>query len=179
MRRSKKIFASIIALIFGGLIGVYGYFVTTTLVSFELLLMCSQGKENLIPKYACQNYLFNFGGSPSEIQAINRGIGVMWAVTAEDIHDKTQLLQYLIKKGVDINALDERSGVAALHAVVIENDLDAVELLLKNGARLDVKDKNTGKTPLDFALERRGKPDQPDRTLIINRLKNPSKSQKI
>ena len=174
--RAKKTIVGAAALIFFSLAGIYGYFVFSTLTNFEFLLICSQGKESLIPKSACQAYLFRFGGSPKDIAQINRGIGTMWALSAEDKDDRIALFQFLLKKGININGLDERSGVSALHATVIDNDPEAVELLLTNGADPTIKDKNGGKTPLDFALDRQGKPGQPDRTLVIDRLRRASTS---
>lgn len=151
-------------------IGVYGYFVAGTIRNFEFLLMCSQGTERLIPKRFCQFYLFHFAGSPNEIRDLNRGIGVAWALEAEQTDDKIKLLDFLLRKGARIDALDERSGLSALHAMVLYNDLEGVELLLENGANPGVRDAKSGKTPLDLARERQGKPGEPDRTKIIRRL---------
>lgn len=151
---------------------VYGYFVANSLKDFELLLMCSQGRDKLIPKSLCQAYLFNFRGNPNEIADLNRGIGIVWALSATNSDDKNSLFKFLLKKGVDINSLDERSGVSALHAMVLENDLQAVALLLKNGANPSIQEVNHGKTPLQFALDRIGKPNEPDRSAIISFLEN-------
>lgn len=162
---------SSVAIFFCAVAGIYSYFVASTFGNLDFLLLCSQGKEALIPKRACQAYLFRFGGSPSEISDINRGAGVLWALSAESTDDKIKLLRFLLQKGVNIDALDERSGVSALHAMVIENDVEGVDLLLKNGANPVVRDRMSGKTPLEFALARQGKPGEPDQMPIINRLK--------
>ncbi len=82
------------------------------------------------------------------------------------------MVSFLLENGVDINTIDQRSGITALHTAVLENDLPAVRLLLENGADPSVKDRSRGKTPLEFALELKDKPTQPDRAAIIRALQN-------
>jgi hypothetical protein len=168
----KKTIVYFFALILCVLIYIYSYFVVGTFRNFEFLLMCSQGRESLIPKRICQIYLFNFAGTPDEISDINRGIGIVWALSANDHDDQIKLFNFLLKKGVDINAIDERSGLGALHVMVVENNFNAVGLLLSNGANPGLKSKKYPKNPLELALERQGQPDQPNRERIINMLKN-------
>lgn len=56
-----------------------------------------------------------------------------------------------LTKGVDINAPDERMKKwTALHAAAISGKPGEAALLLKLGARIDVRDAD-GKTPLDLA----------------------------
>lgn len=172
MTRAKKIIYWLIFLVFLGVAGSWSYVVARTIADFESLLLCSQGKDELIPKSLCQAYLFNFRGKPEEIAALNRGVGIGWVIRAEHETDRLKLVIFLIDKGVDINAIDPRSGITALHTAVIENDLPAVKLLLENGADRSVKDRSRGKTPLEFALELKEKPKQPDRTAIIRALQN-------
>jgi len=176
MTRSKKIVSGLIFLVLLGVASSWGYVVVRTLSDFESLLLCSQGKDELIPKSLCQGYLFNFGGRPEDIAALNAGVGIGWAIRAEDEADRTKLVSFLLEKGVNIDAIDQRSGITALHTAVIENDLPAVKLLLKNEANPSVKDRSRGKTPLEFALELKGKPTQPDRAAIILALQNEAES---
>lgn len=148
----------------------WSYVLTTTVADFELLLLCSQGKEEWIPKSACQRYLFAFRGSPDEIARLNQGVGIRWATDAQDREDQIKLSTFLLEKGVDINAIDQHSGISALHAAALENNLPAVESLLRNGANPAVKDRVAGKTPLEMARELSNKPNQPNRTEIIKLL---------
>lgn len=172
MTRLKKVVSGLIFLVLLGVVSSWGYVVVGTLSNFELLLLCSQGKDEVTPKSLCQSYLFNFGGRPEDIAALNEGIGVGWVIRAEDEADRTKLVSFLLEKGVNIDAIDQRSGITALHTAVIENDLPAVKLLLKNGANPSVKDRSRGKTPLEFAFELKGKSTQPDRAAIILALQN-------
>ena len=176
MIRLKKTVLWLVTLIFLSIAGSWSYIVATTIADFELLLLCSQGKDELIPKSLCQSYLFNFGGKPNEIAALNQGIGIGWVIRAENEGDRRKLVSFLLNKGVDINAVDQRSGITALHTAVLENDLPAAELLLENNANPSVKDRSHGKTPLEFALELNSKPNQPDRTAIIKLLESTPKN---
>ena len=153
--------------------GIWGYAVTSVVTDFRNLLVCSHGAIPIIPKALCQSYLFNFGGKPDDIADLNRDSGVEWAINAKDETDRKKLLSFLIKKGVDINAID-RSGLSSLHAATLMNDLPKVELLLNNGASPLVKDQNSGMNSLELALDRQGKPGEPDRSAIIRLLKTAS-----
>lgn len=176
MTRLKKATFWLLVALFLSIASSLVYVSTKTIADFSSLLLCSQGKDELIPKSLCQSYLFNFGGKPEDIAELNQGIGVGWVIRAENEEDRRKLVTFLLKKGVDINAVDQRSGITALHTAVLENDLPAVELLLSSGANLLVKDRGSGKTPLEFAIELKEKPNQPDRTAIIKLLENAPKS---
>lgn len=173
----KKIAFWPMALVFLGIVSTWGYVVKRTVTDFEALLLCSEGNDELIPKSLCQGYLFNFGGKPEEIAALNQGVGVGWVMRAKDEGDRKKLVSFLLKKGVDIDAIDQRSGITALHTAVLENDLPAVELLLSKGANPSIKDRSHGKTPLEFAVDLKNKPNEPDRTAIIRLLENVPKSK--
>ncbi len=60
----------------------------------------------------------------------------------------TSIIQYLIVRGVDVNASNE-NGSTALHIAVYNNDFEAINLLLDSGANLKIQDKN-GLKPLDY-----------------------------
>lgn len=158
------------ALVFSSILGLWVYLATTTMANFEFLLLCSQGKDELVPKSLCQTYLLNFRGTPEEIATINQGAGIRWGTDAKTIDDREKLVKFLLKKGVDINAIDRRSGLSALHAAVLENNIAVVNILLRNGANPAVKDRTYGKTPLEFALELQNRPNQPDRAAVIKLL---------
>lgn len=151
----------------------WSYVLTTTIADFELLLLCSQGKEEWIPKSVCQHYLFAFRGSPDEVAHLNQGVGIRWATDAEKTEDQMKLMNFLLEKGVDIDAIDRRSEISALHAAVLENNPPVVELLLRNGASQSVRDRVSGRTPLEMARDLSSKPNQPDRAEIIKLLQSP------
>lgn len=171
----KKISIWLAAILLLGAASAWGYIAIKTVTDFESLLLCSEGNDELVPKSICQSYLFNFGANPEAIAKLNQGVGVGWVMRAEDDRDRRKLVRFLLQKGVDINAIDQRSGITALHTAVLENNLAAVELLLSNGANPSIEDRERGKTPLELALELKNRPAQPDRTAIIRLLKDSPK----
>jgi len=65
-------------------------------------------------------------------------------------------MSLLLNQGIDINATDDRNNTA-LHWAVGQMRLEAVKLLVENGADKSLKD-NFGRTPLDAALARLNQP---------------------
>lgn len=171
----KKTSLWLVAILLLGAASAWAYIAIKTVTDFESLLLCSEGNDELIPKFVCQSYLFNFGANPEAIANLNQSVGVGWVMRAEDDLDRKKLVRFLLQKGVDINAIDRRSGITALHTAVLENNLPAAKLLLSNGANPSIEDRNRGKTPLEFALELKNRPGQPDRTAIIKLLENTPK----
>ena len=66
------------------------------------------------------------------------------------------LLEAMLVDGIDVNELDAM-GRSLLHWAVESAHVDAVELLLRNGADPDVRD-HEGRTPRDIASEHDDKP---------------------
>ena len=60
---------------------------------------------------------------------------------------------FLIEKGIDINHVDDIAGTSALTDAVFKNNKKIVEILCKNGAKLDVS--NADNNPLFFAISGR------------------------
>lgn len=165
--RTKKIVVFGLSFSVAGVAALWTFLAYLTVRDFESLLLCSQGRDEWVPKAACQRYLFSFRGRPDEIAALNRGVGVGWILQAEPISDREKLLDFLLVKGVDINAIDGRSGVSALHAAVLENNVENVRLLLDRRANPNIKARDRGQTPLQLAAGLSSKPNQPDRQEII------------
>ncbi|HET9223205.1 MAG TPA: ankyrin repeat domain-containing protein, partial [Roseiflexaceae bacterium] len=61
-------------------------------------------------------------------------------------------IELMLVDGVDIDAQNE-AGHTLLHWAAQQRRADAVALLIRHGAALDIKDKS-GQTPLQTALER-------------------------
>jgi len=68
--------------------------------------------------------------------------------------ESIEAIKVCLEAGVDINAADGR-GQTALHGAALQGYDDVVRFLLKNGAKIDVKD-NRGFTPIDAAEGRAG-----------------------
>lgn len=85
------------------------------------------------------------------------------------------ILALMLDRGVDPNAIIEGSGWSLLHYAIEQQSAEAVELLLKHGAHVDVIDRGGG-APLHYAVDveadtasQRGEPPKPDLTEILLR----------
>ena len=75
------------------------------------------------------------------------------ALVAAALNGKVRALSKLLELGVDLNAYSTgiHTHATALHHAVDSGSLEAVELLVEAGARLDTRDKVYSGTPLDWA----------------------------
>ena len=78
------------------------------------------------------------------------------ALVAAAFYGKAEMLQFLIKLGVNVNArLDASSGfhehATALHQAVFSGSLDAVKVLVESGADTNAMDRIFNGTPMDWA----------------------------
>jgi hypothetical protein len=65
---------------------------------------------------------------------------------------RTNIVEFLLKKGVDVGARVAHHGQTGLHWAALGAHLDTVALLLEQGAPVDVKDEAFAGTPLGWAL---------------------------
>jgi len=164
----RKAIKALSAVLIFGSVSLWLYIIVTTMSEFETLLLCSQGKVNSVPKKICQAYLSNSHIAPSEIESLNAGIGVSWALFAEEQADRIALLNILISKGVDINAIDPRTGLTSLHSAVLLRDVHAVLLLTRAGADKNIKGIKNGMSALEMAKWIDGRNASPELKEIIS-----------
>ncbi|CAF1215906.1 unnamed protein product [Adineta steineri] len=112
--------------------------------------VCSNGRTALW--YACRN-----GDLELVQELIIRGhaninkCGVL-IVAAQNGHEK--IVDYLLKRGCDVNRRVRNYNESALHAASRRNHLGIVNLLLKYGAISTLRDKQK-RTALDYAIHKR------------------------
>lgn len=176
MRNYKKLSLWVATALLALSFGVWAYYVSINLKHIYTLLDCSQGQVALVPKHFCQTYLFNYRGTKDDVAQINHDGSLFEIVSTASKEDQSKLLEFLLEKGVDINGLDDRAGISPLHAAVLDNAFEVAEIFLHHGANPSIKDKKRSLTPLEFALQLKGKPGQPDRTAIIKLLEHAIKS---
>jgi Ankyrin repeats (many copies) len=141
----------------------------------EDLLLCADkgGLRIPISKNLCRAYLFAFRGSRQDIEALHRGIGASFVAQGESsATEREQILRFLISKGLNVNNIDAHK-LTPLHSAVLANSAEEVELLLRNGASVSVKDERFKLVPLDLAikLQKEGRL-QNDRQAVISLLRN-------
>jgi len=112
---------------------------------------------------AAMRLLLAHGANPSAEQknhttalmlaaGLGRGLGTFADEFATDA-EMLEAVKILLEQHVDVNVAND-SGQTALHFAALSMD-PVVELLAKNGAKLNVTDKQ-GRTPLDMALGKGG-----------------------
>jgi len=62
------------------------------------------------------------------------------------------MAEYLLEQGCDINHANINGGNTPLHIAALNNHLEVVQLLLRWGAKIDVRN-NDGHTPADLATQ--------------------------
>ena len=94
------------------------------------------------------NIAANDGSTPLMAAA-----GINWVVAqtySRSDEEYLEAVKLCLEKGNDINAVDTRTGLTAMHGAANRGFDAMVKLLAANGAKLDVKDKQ-GRTPMTFA----------------------------
>jgi hypothetical protein len=135
-------------------VGLYGEFVReTTNFSPTLLLGCAD-VEWPLAAWTCKQVLLHRDFSPGEVAELNREGAAAFPVSSKNPAFADEMLSLFIARGVDVNAVDEQSkaGWTALHMTVSSGNVAGVKLLLRHGARPDIKNR-IGVTPLDYARQ--------------------------
>jgi ankyrin repeat protein len=157
------------------LLGLYSEFVReTTTFSPTFLLACAD-TEWPLPAWTCKQVLLHRDFTPSEIAELNAEAAAAFPVSVKDPALADEMLSLFIARGVDVNAVDEKSkgGWTALHVAASVGDVDGVKLLLKYGARPNAKNRQ-GETALEYARQWQQRyPAEPNRAVVVKLLENP------
>jgi Ankyrin repeats (3 copies) len=81
--------------------------------------------------------------------AKSRGIS---PIAAAALFSSVEGVKLLLAKGADVNGRT-KDGQSALHRAVMHGDAQIVRELVAQGAKVDAKEEDNGKTPLDYAKE--------------------------
>ena len=114
---------------------------------------------------------------PEHVVALNREIGMIFALRPEDLEEAEKMLLLFMAQGVDINAVAENwKHRTVLHALALEGEAARVKILLRHGARADMRD-TEGLTPLDLARIGQAKnPNEPNRAEVVRILEEAEKT---
>lgn len=140
----------------------------------ELLICADQGGLKIpFSRALCQQYLFAFRGTTEDIAMLHQGVGASFVLQGRSpLAERERILGFLVGKGLDINHIDMHK-LRPLHAAVLANSPGEVALLLRHGARPDLKDERHGQTPLELALAlERDERRQAGREDLITALRN-------
>lgn len=67
-------------------------------------------------------------------------------------HGDVQAIETIISNGIDVNSKHKMNGWTALHWAARRNNVEAVKILMSNGAKVDIEN-NEGKTPGQVAAD--------------------------
>lgn len=141
----------------------------------EELLVCADNGGLKIPfsKCLCREYLFVARGSDHDIDVLHRGVGASFVIQGKStVSEREQVLKFLVSKGLDVNHIDIHQ-LSPLHGAVLNNSTDEIEILLRNGANTNLRDKKFSLTPLELALKLQSEDKLPsDRHAAITLLTN-------
>ncbi len=123
--------------------------------------------------WTCKQVLRYASLTPDQVRDLNAQAGALYPVLMDDPQEAEEMLSLFLARGVDVNAGDQRvKGWTALHAVAMSEPVSKVTLLLRHGARVDVRDED-GNTPLDLARralqQHRHNPALPETILLLER----------
>lgn len=151
--------------------GIYAAFVHSTIRSSpEHLISCMELNVRW-SAWTCEQVLRYAPFADDHLHDLNRSAGARFPLSIRDARKAEEILALFLSKGVDINAHDERlKGWTALHGAAISHQSKDVALLLKVGAKVNVRDAD-GRTPLDLArLVQEKRPDNSQIAEIIRLL---------
>ncbi|XVJ68766.1 MAG: ankyrin repeat domain-containing protein [Rhizobacter sp.] len=176
--RSRHLLVKCVAGIIFALAVLYATFVGIRMRDDPLtLVVCIDHHEMRWMAWTCKQVLYHSSWSAEHVRRLNESAGASFAFgaeppkTAPEADEIDMRLKLFLSRGVDINATDIRTrNWTALHSAAIGSHLHEAQLLLKYGARTDLRD-TQGLTALDIALRIQEKyPDNPKAVEMVRLL---------
>ncbi|XOZ33651.1 ankyrin repeat domain-containing protein [Halomonadaceae bacterium KBTZ08] len=135
----KGIIASVIVLLLVAVIGLGGWSLHTADIQ-DVSLCVTEDDTHYIPNSVCEQYMFQFRGTPSDIEYLENGAGIAFFFGIEDQEMRRRVMSFFLENGLSINKPSAIDGLPPLHAAVLMNDPQLVEFLLEHGADPTQKD---------------------------------------
>jgi hypothetical protein len=123
--------------------------------------------------WACKQVLLHDSLTPAQVAELNGEAGARLPIQLKDPAEAEQMLTLFLSRGVDIDAgAKSFKDRTALHSAAVAGSVGEVTLLLKHGARADVRDAD-GQTALDLArLIAQQHPGEPNRAEVVRLLED-------
>lgn len=177
--RAKRIALGLvgIAVVVAGI--AYGALVHRLRQDGPVALLACGGSAPAIMSWTCRAILTNDSLRPDQVAQLNREAGAAYPLMVDDPGYAAEMLSLFLARGVDINARSQKTKHhwTALHLLAMDGRPDRVAMLLKHGARPDVKDED-GMTALDLARrDQQAYPNERDRIEVIRLLEAAERQQ--
>lgn len=129
----KRIIASAILLLIVAVIGLGGWSLHTADIQ-DVSLCVTEDDTHYIPNAVCEQYMFQFRGTPGDIEYLENGAGLAFFFGIEDQDMRRRVMSFFLENGLSINKPSAIDGLPPLHAAILMNDAELVEFLLEHGA---------------------------------------------
>jgi hypothetical protein len=98
---------------------------------------------------SCARGIYRFRGSATDIAVVNSDQKYLYAaVSMPEDGEPEKMLTFWLSRGADINIQSTMTGATLLELFAKDGDTDTVALLLKHGARKDIRNK-AGQNPIE------------------------------
>jgi Ankyrin repeats (3 copies) len=167
----KRAIAWAVAALALALVALYGVVVYHLLDDDPVSLVACVKVEAGWLAWSCKQVLRHASLTPEQVHELNTRAGAAAPVSLLRSAEAEDMLTLFLARGVNINAPDRQAhDWTALHGFAANGDIAAAKLVLKHGARTDVRDKE-GRTPLDVARGARQKfPNNPNHEEMLRLL---------
>lgn len=164
-------------MVFIAAVGIYAELVREIRQYDPPLLLACADVEWPVPAWTCRQVLLRRSFSSAEVADLNHVGAAVYPAFTENSALADEMLSLFIAHGVDINAPDDKGTRhwTALQTMAVAGKPDRVEMLLKHGARTDLRDV-ANMTALDLARQMQEKhPNEPNRVEVIRLLEEAEK----
>lgn len=151
--------------------GLYAELVRETTHSTPSMLLACMDADYPWTAWTCKQVLRHDSLKPEQVAELNGDAGARLPVQMKDPAEADDMLTLFLSRGVDIDAgAKSFKGRTALQSAAVAGAVGEVTLLLKHGARLDVRDAE-GHTALDLARQIGDQhPGEPNRAEVVRLL---------
>jgi hypothetical protein len=152
-------------------VGLYAELFRETTHSTPSMLLACMDADYPWTAWTCKQVLLRDSLKPDQVAELNSDAGARLPIQMKNPAEAEEMLTLFLSRGVDINAGAKTfKDRTALHGAAVAGSVGEVALLLKHGARVDLRDAD-GQTALDLARQiQQQHPGEPNRAEVVRLL---------